>query len=537
MSQPWNRIAKTASGKQDNVAHVKGVNFYRDAKAVKLLNMYRGGKPTRDRKGKIVVEAQFQKKLASGTVARVQADRRYFENVRVIGQKELDNFREAMADKKDDAYTVLLRQNKLPMSLITDHAKVAKMNMLECDPFSTTFGPKAQRKRPKLAFSSVTQMGTEATHRTDENYDAQKDGQMLANTDASGVSALAADKRMNAGQSRRIWKELYKVVDSSDVLIHVLDARDPVGTRCTSVEKYVAKEAPHKHLIFVLNKCDLVPTWVTSKWIKHLSKDRPTLAFHASINHSFGKGSLITLLRQFAKLHKDKKQISVGFIGYPNTGKSSIINTLKKEKVCNVAPIPGETKVWQYISLMSRIYLIDCPGVVQPGPDESQTSIVLKGVVRIESLVSPEEHIPALLARVKREYLVRTYGVDGEWEDEMDFLCQLARMGGRLNKGGEPDTHTVAKMILGDWVRGNIPYFSLPPGVTMAKKVDAKAEDEAKTVEEESDAKTVEAKAVEVEDKTVEDKAVEVEDKAVVEEDKAVVEEDNPPDDRPPSEK
>lgn len=58
---------------------------------------------------------------------------------------------------------------------------------------------------------------------------------------------------------------------------------------------------------------------VQSKWIKHLSKDRPTLAFHASINHSFGKGSLITLLRQFAKLHKDKKQISVGFIGYPNT--------------------------------------------------------------------------------------------------------------------------------------------------------------------------------------------------------------------------
>lgn len=79
--------------------------------------------------------------------------------------------------------------------------------------------------------------------------------------------------------------------------------------------------------------------------MKHLSKERPTLAFHASINNSFGKGSLISLLRQLATLHKDKKQISVGFIGYPNTGKSSIINTLQGEKVCNVAPIPGETKV------------------------------------------------------------------------------------------------------------------------------------------------------------------------------------------------
>jgi nuclear GTP-binding protein len=79
--------------------------------------------------------------------------------------------------------------------------------------------------------------------------------------------------------------------------------------------------------------------------VKHLSKEYPTLAFHASINHSFGKGSLITLLRQFGKLHADKKQISVGFVGYPNTGKSSIINTLKNGKVCNVAPVPGETKV------------------------------------------------------------------------------------------------------------------------------------------------------------------------------------------------
>lgn len=53
-----------------------------------------------------------------------------------------------------------------------------------------------------------------------------------------------------------------KVIDSSDVILHVLDARDPLGTRCRSVEKYLKEEAPHKHLVFVLNKCDLVPTKV-----------------------------------------------------------------------------------------------------------------------------------------------------------------------------------------------------------------------------------------------------------------------------------
>ena len=52
-------------------------------------------------------------------------------------------------------------------------------------------------------------------------------------------------------------------------------------------------------------------------------------------------------------------------IGYPNVGKSSVINTLRSKKVCNVAPIAGETKVWQYITLMKRIYLIDCPGKIK----------------------------------------------------------------------------------------------------------------------------------------------------------------------------
>lgn len=55
-----------------------------------------------------------------------------------------------------------------------------------------------------------------------------------------------------------------------------------------------------------------------------LGKEYPTLAFHASITNSFGKGSLISLLRQFSSLHSERKQISVGFVGSPNVGKSSM---------------------------------------------------------------------------------------------------------------------------------------------------------------------------------------------------------------------
>ena len=76
-----------------------------------------------------------------------------------------------------------------------------------------------------------------------------------------------------------------------------------------------------------------VPAWVTKRWLGYLSKDFPTLAFHASITNPFGKGSLLSLLRQLSRLRSDKKYISVGFVGYPNVGKSSVINTLRTKKV------------------------------------------------------------------------------------------------------------------------------------------------------------------------------------------------------------
>ena len=76
-----------------------------------------------------------------------------------------------------------------------------------------------------------------------------------------------------------------------------------------------------------------VPAWVTKRWLHTLSHEYPTLAFHASYTSPFGKGSLLSLLRQLARLRTDKQYISVGLVGYPNVGKSSVINTLRSKKV------------------------------------------------------------------------------------------------------------------------------------------------------------------------------------------------------------
>jgi nuclear GTP-binding protein len=143
---------------------------------------------------------------------------------------------------------------------------------------------------------------------------------------------------------------------------------------------------------------------------------------------------------------------------------------------------------------MKRIYLIDCPGIVPTSSHDSTTSTVLKGVIRVENLHTPSEHIPTLLSRVRPEYLSRTYGIpvpeSGSWEAE-DFLELLARKTGRLLKKGEADIETVAKMVLNDWIRGKIPFFVRPPDKPLEKGKE-KAKESWKEKEKRGEVKGVE---------------------------------------------
>ncbi|OCT94829.1 hypothetical protein XELAEV_18012510mg [Xenopus laevis] len=410
----------TASSNPDRVKGAGGNNM-RDRATIKRLNMYRQ-KERRNDRGKVIKTLQYQSSVTPGTVARVEPNIKWFGNTRVIKQSSLQKFQDEMDSVRKDPYRVVMKQTKLPMSLLHDRVKPhnSKVHILDTETFETTFGPKAQRKRPNLSACDVQELIVNAEALA-ENYNQQNDRDLV--TEDTGVRDEVREEIYKKGQSKRIWGELYKVIDSSDVVVQVLDSRDPMGTRSPHIETYLKKEKPWKNFIFVLNKCDLVPAWAT--------------------------------------LHTDKKQISVGFIGYPNVGKSSVINTLRSKKVCNVAPIAGETKVWQYITLMRRIFLIDCPGVVYPSGD-SETDIVLKGVVQVEKIKSPEDHIAAVLDRAKPEYIRKTYRIES-WENPEDFLEKLAFRTGKLLKGGEPDRQTVSKMVLNDWQRGRIPFFVKPP--------------------------------------------------------------------------
>lgn len=260
-----------------NNVKTKGENFYRSAKQAKTLNMFKDGKHQRNACGKVTKAMSYQSRDKPKT--RIEPNRKWFGNTRVISQDALNSFREAMSEKASDPYQVLLKSNKLPMSLVRDgdgknglKQHQAKMQV-ESAPFGDTFGPKAQRKRVKMGVGSLEDLAGESAKMHDTYLERLEQAKLLNGTSgleetvgeavpADAILQTAQEPIFSKGQSKRIWNELYKVIDSSDVVIHVLDARDPLGTRCRSVEKYIRDEAPHKHLVFVLNKCDLVPTGV-----------------------------------------------------------------------------------------------------------------------------------------------------------------------------------------------------------------------------------------------------------------------------------
>ncbi|XP_043646134.1 nucleolar GTP-binding protein 2 [Drosophila teissieri] len=451
---------------------LKGVAHPRTKGTIKRLQMYRNFKAKRDRTGKILTPAPFQGRLPAGTMARVEPTPKWFSNSRVISQTALQKFQDEIGKAVKDPYQVIMKPSQLPVTLLNEAAKYKRVHLLDTESFDSTFGPKKQRKRVSLKVRDLEDLSKAADDQADK-YDSAKDLDLIR--EDTGEKKAVRDWVFGAGQSKRIWNELHKVVDASDVLLQVLDARDPMGTRSKYIEEFLRKEKPHKHLFFILNKVDLVPVWVTQRWVAILSAEYPTIAFHASLQHPFGKGALINLFRQLGKLHLDKKQISVGFIGYPNVGKSSVINALRSKKVCKVAPIAGETKVWQYITLMKRIFLIDCPGVVYPTA-ETDTEKVLKGVVRVELVTNPEDYVDSLLKRVRSEYISKNYKIE-HWNTSTHFLEQLAQKTGKLLKGGEPDVTVTARMVLNDWQRGKLPFYVPPEGFAVPKSQEGKQEE------------------------------------------------------------
>ncbi len=244
-----------------------------------------------------------------------------------------------------------------------------------------------------------------------------------------------------------------KILKNANVILEVIDARIPFETRNKVVED-LAKEWK-KDLIVVINKIDLVPEDFLKEVKMEIEKEFPVVLFSAHKNKGIKE-----LLNKIKELSKGKNLVKVGVLGYPNVGKSSVINSLKKKKVATTSPKPGMTKGEKLIKLSNNIFLIDTPGIITL---EFQEDLALKGSWIPEKLEHPVEVALKLIEKIvenNKKSIEEAYKIN--IEDDEDSVKILEKIGEKLNykiKGGEIDYERTSKKILWDWIKGNIKAY------------------------------------------------------------------------------
>jgi len=293
----------------------------------------------------------------------------------------------------------------------------------------------------------------------------------------------------DADRSRRaFYKEFVKVVDAADVIIQVLDARDPLACRAPEVERFVRSRGADKRIVLLLNKVDLVPRAAAEAWLAYLRQELPTVAFKCATGaggaaarraapksgvtgadgagggECVGADMLVGLLKNYARSRGLKTAVTVGIVGLPNVGKSSLINSLTRSRAAATGATPGLTRAAQEVQLDRHVKLLDSPGIVfataaQPG---GEAAAALRNAIRVERLEDPLPAVGEILARARKETLMELYTIP-RFEGVDDFLRAVATRRGKLKRGGVPDSLAAARMVLTDWNGGRIPFCTLPP--------------------------------------------------------------------------
>ncbi|XP_059967569.1 guanine nucleotide-binding protein-like 3 [Mesoplodon densirostris] len=284
-------------------------------------------------------------------------------------------------------------------------------------------------------------------------------------------------KSSKQNPKRLYCQELKKVIEASDVVLEVLDARDPLGCRCPQVEEAIVKGG-QKKLVLVLNKSDLVPKENLENWLSYLTKELPTVVFKASANMKdkgkrikvkkkaaafksevcVGKEGLWKLLGGFQETYG--KAIHVGVIGFPNVGKSSIINSLKQERICNVGVSMGLTRNMQVVPLDKQITIIDSPSFIV-SPLNSAIALALRSPASIE-VVKPMEAASTILSHADARQVILKFTVP-DFKNSLEFFTSFAQRRGLHQKGGSPNVEGAAKLLWSEWTGAFLSYFCHPP--------------------------------------------------------------------------
>ncbi|KAH1090765.1 hypothetical protein J1N35_018022 [Gossypium stocksii] len=327
-----------------------------------------------------------------------------------------------------------------------------------------------------------------------------------------------------------IWRQLWRVLERSDLLVMVVDARDPLFYRCPDLEEYAKEIDKHKRTLLLVNKADLLPVSMRKKWAEYFRLHKVLFVFwsakaataelegklltdHWKMQNNMrksddpetkihGRDELLARLQyeaeEIVKMRKSgsdastssnihsprnnaegtsaPKSVMVGFVGYPNVGKSSTINALVGQKRTGVTSTPGKTKHFQTLIISDELTLCDCPGLVFPSFSSSRYEMIASGVLPIDRMTEHREAVQVVANRVQRNVIEDVYKIKlpkpKPYESQSrppqasEFLRAYCASRGYVASTGLPDETRAARQILKDFIDGKLPHYEMPPGMS-----------------------------------------------------------------------
>ncbi len=247
---------------------------------------------------------------------------------------------------------------------------------------------------------------------------------------------MASGGRTERGRMNK-WTALKDMIHGADVIIEVIDSRDVEGTRLPVAEKW----AGSKRLLMVANKTDLLPPGAKPPKLQNKG-------IHVSAK-SLDENERWRVIR--AILERTAARPARGIlVGYPNVGKSSLINMLARRKAAKVSAVAGTTKDIQWVNITPELMLSDYRGMFPSR--ESEEDLVRKGALNVQG--EEEKHAyafaeKALANPTLRKWLEGRYDIDlSDARDSEGVLECIARRRGWMLKGGEPNLEEACRSLV-----------------------------------------------------------------------------------------
>ena len=267
--------------------------------------------------------------------------------------------------------------------------------------------------------------------------------------------------RWYPGHMGKAQEKMAEAIRKIDVIVEVIDARLPLSSANHQLEEM--RRA--KPCIKVLNKHDLADPAVTKAWVRYFEREAGVFALPMSARVHADAKQLIKLCQKTVP-HRGKPgwPLRVMVFGIPNTGKSTLINTLAGKAIAKVGDKPAVTTCGQQIDLKNGIVLSDTPGILWPNMDDQAVAyrLATSGAIGASALDYTCVGLFAAEFMMERypDPLLTRYKLSDMPESPTAMLEAIGRRLGCLMAGGEIDIHRAAEAFLRELRAGKIGRIS-----------------------------------------------------------------------------